>query len=130
MEEELSAAIPCSSIGVESVLRVGTAGAIWGFCSAPYDARKNGLTGIAQASFVAKSAGKMGLQCGLVAGIFSITRCGLQRYRKQNDQINTLIAGAVAGAAIAAKTRSWTNMIGMACVVSAFSAAADFSRTN
>ncbi|XVF72638.1 hypothetical protein PTKIN_Ptkin12aG0136000 [Pterospermum kingtungense] len=108
MEEELSAAIPCSSIGVESVLRVGTAGAIWGFCSAPYDARKNGL----------------------VAGIFSITRCGLQRYRKQNDQINTLIAGAVAGAAIAAKTRSWTNMIGMACVVSAFSAAADFSRTN
>ncbi|XP_022769809.1 outer envelope pore protein 16-4, chloroplastic [Durio zibethinus] len=130
MEEELTSVVPCSSIVVESVLRVGTAGALWGFCSAPYDARKKGLTGISQASFVAKSVGKFGFQCGLVAGIFVMTRCGLQRYRKQNDQINTLIAGAVAGAAVAARTRSWTKMIGMACIVSAFSAAADFSRTN
>ncbi|XVE73333.1 hypothetical protein DITRI_Ditri11bG0109300 [Diplodiscus trichospermus] len=129
MEEELSGVIPCSSIAVESVLRVGTAGALWGFCSAPYDGRQKGLTGIAQASFVVKSVGKFGSQCGLVAGVFSMTRCGLQRYRKQNDQINTVIAGAVAGAAVAARTRSWTKVIGMACLVSAFSAAADFSRT-
>ncbi|XVF21983.1 hypothetical protein REPUB_Repub12eG0135600 [Reevesia pubescens] len=129
MEEELWGVVPCSSLAADSVLRVGTAGALWGFCSAPYDARKIGLTGIAQASFVAKSVGKFGFQCGLVSGVFSMTQCGLQRYRKQNDQINTLIAGAVAGAAVAARTRSWTKVIGMACLVSAASAAADFSRT-
>ncbi|KAK8497527.1 hypothetical protein V6N13_002931 [Hibiscus sabdariffa] len=130
MEDELIAVIPCSSLAVDSVLRFTTAGALWGFCSAPYDARKRGLTGLAQASFVAKSVGKFGFQCGLVAAVFATTRCGLQRYRKQNDQINTLIAGAVAGAAVAARTRSWTNVVGVACLVSAFSVAAEISRTN
>ncbi|KAE8703551.1 Outer envelope pore protein 16-4 [Hibiscus syriacus] len=83
MEDELI--VPCSSLAVDSFIRFTTAGGLWGFCSAPYDARKRGLTGIAQASFVAKSVGKFGFQCGLVAGVFSTTRCGLQRYRKQND---------------------------------------------
>ncbi|WRX10006.1 hypothetical protein QQP08_002493 [Theobroma cacao] len=108
MEEELSGVVPCSSLAVESVIRVGTAGALWGFCSAPYDGRKKGLTGIAQASYT-KSVGKFGFQCGLVAGVFTMTRCGLQRYRRQNDWTNSLIAGAVAGAAVAARTRSWTQ---------------------
>lgn len=67
---------------------------------------------------------------GLVAGVFSSTRCGIQRYRKQNDWVNALIAGAVTGAAIAAGTRRWTQVIGVAGIVSAFSAAADYSRTN
>lgn len=45
-------------------------------------------------------------------------------------QVNALIAGAVTGAAIAAGTRRWTQVIGVAGIVSAFSAAADYSRTN
>ncbi|CAM8983524.1 unnamed protein product [Rhodiola kirilowii] len=55
--------VPCSSIAVESAIRVGTAGAIWGLCSGPYDATKQGLSGLARASFVAKSIGGIGLQC-------------------------------------------------------------------
>lgn len=45
-------------------------------------------------------------------------------------QVNALIAGAVTGAAITAGTRRWTQVIGVAGIVSAFSAAADYSRTN
>lgn len=44
-------------------------------------------------------------------------------------KVNGLIAGAVAGAAVAARTRSRTQVVGTACLVSAFSAAADYSRT-
>ncbi|KAB5527428.1 hypothetical protein DKX38_021275 [Salix brachista] len=95
MEEELIGAVPCSSLAVDSILRVGTAGAIWGSCIGPYDARKRGLTGVTQASFV----------------------------------VNPLIAGAVAGATVAAGTRSWTQVVGMAGLVSAFSVAADYSKT-
>ncbi|KAB2052667.1 hypothetical protein E1A91_A12G141200v1 [Gossypium mustelinum] len=131
MEEEFTAVVPCSSLAVDSVLRFAAAGVFWGFCSAPYDARKRGLTGIAQASFVAKSVGKFGFQSGLVAGVFATTRCGLQKYRKRNDPLNTLIAGAIAGAAVAAQTRNLNNIIGVACLVSAFSVAADhISRAN
>ncbi|KAJ7972969.1 outer envelope pore protein 16-4, chloroplastic [Quillaja saponaria] len=129
MEEDLDGVVPCSSLAVDSIIRVGTAGAIWGLCMGPYDARKQGLTGIARASFVANSVGKFGFQCGLVAGIFTSTRCGIRKYRRQNDWVNGLIAGAVAGASIAARTRSWKQVIGMAGVVSAFSAVADYSRT-
>lgn len=66
---------------------------------------------------------------GLVAGVFTATSCGIQRYRRQNDWVNPLIAGAVAGAAVAAGTRSWTQVVGMAGLVSAFSVAADYSKT-
>ncbi|BBH10441.1 Mitochondrial import inner membrane translocase subunit Tim17/Tim22/Tim23 family protein [Prunus dulcis] len=34
--------VPCSSVAVDSILRIGTAGAIWGLCSAPHEARKQG----------------------------------------------------------------------------------------
>lgn len=44
--------------------------------------------------------------------------------------MNGLVAGAVAGAAVAARTRSWTQVVGMAGLVSALSAAADYSRTS
>lgn len=44
--------------------------------------------------------------------------------------MNGLVGGAVAGAAVAARTRNWTQVIGMAGLVSAFSAAADYSRTS
>ncbi|XP_061347296.1 outer envelope pore protein 16-4, chloroplastic isoform X1 [Gastrolobium bilobum] len=126
MEEDLHV-VPCSSLAVECIIRIGTAGAIWGLCVGPYDARQQGLTGLAQASFVAKSARNFGIRCGLVAGLYSITRCGIQSYRKQNDWVNGLIAGAVAGGAVAARSRSWKQVIGMAGLVSAFCAAADYS---
>ncbi|XP_021643385.1 outer envelope pore protein 16-4, chloroplastic isoform X2 [Hevea brasiliensis] len=64
MEEELNGVLPCSSLAVDSILRVGTAGGIWGSCIGPYDARKRGLSGKARTSFVAKSIGKFGFQCG------------------------------------------------------------------
>ncbi|KAL5565348.1 hypothetical protein UlMin_028512 [Ulmus minor] len=80
-------------------------------------------------SCFARSVGGFGFQCGLVAGIFSLTRCGLQRYRRKSDLVNGLIAGAVAGAAVAARTRSLTQVLGTTCLVSAFSAAADYSRS-
>ncbi|KAG4995842.1 hypothetical protein AAZX31_10G018300 [Glycine max] len=132
MEEDLDGVAPCSSLAVEAMIRVGAAGAIWGLCAGPYDARQQGLRGSAKASFVAKSVGRFGTRCGFVAGVFSITRCGVQRYRGRNDWVNGLIGGAVAGAAAAAAagTRSWSQVIGMAGLVSVFCAAADYSRTS
>lgn len=88
MEDELDDVVPCTSLAVESTLRVGTAGAIWGLCTGPYDAHRQGLTGIARASFVANSVRVFGTQCGLVAGVFSITRCGVKKYRRQNDWVS------------------------------------------
>ncbi|XP_010259538.1 PREDICTED: outer envelope pore protein 16-4, chloroplastic [Nelumbo nucifera] len=128
MEGEIEDDVPCSSLAVDSIIRVGTAGLIWGLCIGPYDARKRGLSGVARASFVVKSAGTFGLQCGLFAGIFSTTRCGVQKFRKKKDWVNASIAGAIAGAAIAARTRSWTQVFGMAALVSALSTAADYSK--
>ncbi|XP_061347297.1 outer envelope pore protein 16-4, chloroplastic isoform X2 [Gastrolobium bilobum] len=96
MEEDLHV-VPCSSLAVECIIRIGTAGAIWGLCVGPYDARQQGLTGLAQASFVAKSARNFGIRCGLVAGLYSITRCGIQSYRKQNDWVELLLLGLEVG---------------------------------
>ncbi|BFG43382.1 outer envelope pore protein 16-4 chloroplastic isoform X2 [Prunus yedoensis var. nudiflora] len=129
MEGEPYDVVPCSSVAVDSILRIGTAGAIWGLCSAPHEARKQGLAGVAQAAFVARSASSCGFQYGLVAGICTATHCGLQRYRGKSDWVNGLIAGAVAGGAIAAMTRSWTQVVPMACLVSAFKVATDYART-
>uniref|UniRef100_A0A7N0UGZ0 Uncharacterized protein n=1 Tax=Kalanchoe fedtschenkoi TaxID=63787 RepID=A0A7N0UGZ0_KALFE len=80
--------VPCSSISVESSIRVGTAGAIWGLCSGPYDATKLGLSGVARATFMVKAVGRIGLQCGLLAGLFSMTRCSVQRYRRRDDWVS------------------------------------------
>ncbi|RDX90693.1 Outer envelope pore protein 16-4, chloroplastic, partial [Mucuna pruriens] len=114
MEGDLDGVAPCSSLAVEAIIRVGAAGVIWGLCAGPYDARQQGLTGTAKASFVANSVRRFGVRCGFVAGVFSITRCGVQKYRRRNDWVNGLIGGAVAGAAAAAGTRSWAQVIGMA----------------
>nr|GEX64879.1 outer envelope pore protein 16-4, chloroplastic [Tanacetum cinerariifolium] len=78
----------------------------------PVCCEQKGLTGIDRASFVAKTVGKYGFQCGLFAGIFSFTRCGIGRYRKKNDWVNALVAGGVAGAAIGAGTRNWKQVAG------------------
>ncbi|ESQ43784.1 hypothetical protein EUTSA_v10006304mg [Eutrema salsugineum] len=136
MEEELLSAVPCSSLAVESVLRVSTifehaqAGGLYGFCAGPRDARRIGLSGLSQASYVAKSVGRIGFQCGIVSGIFTMTHCGLQRYRGKNDWVNALVGGAVAGAAVAIGTRNWTHVVGTAGLVSAFSVLANCTRTD
>ncbi|AEE80406.2 Mitochondrial import inner membrane translocase subunit Tim17/Tim22/Tim23 family protein [Arabidopsis thaliana] len=105
------------------------AGGLYGLCAGPRDARKIGLSGVSQASFVAKSIGRFGFQCGLVSGVFTMTHCGLQRYRGKNDWVNALVGGAVAGAAVAISTRNWTQVVGMAGLVSAFSVLANCTRT-
>ncbi|XP_026445128.1 outer envelope pore protein 16-4, chloroplastic-like isoform X2 [Papaver somniferum] len=79
--------VPCSSITAESVVRFGTGGAIWGLCIGLYDSRKNGLTGFSRASYVVKSVGKLGLQCGVFAGIYTGTQCGVERYRRKKDMV-------------------------------------------
>ncbi|KAI9181140.1 hypothetical protein LWI28_011876 [Acer negundo] len=63
MEEEVEDIVPCTSLVVDSLLRVRTVGAIWGLCAGPHKARKRGLTGIAQASHVAKAVTKYSFQC-------------------------------------------------------------------
>ncbi|XP_052187860.1 outer envelope pore protein 16-4, chloroplastic isoform X2 [Diospyros lotus] len=118
---------PCSSLAVDSILRIGTAGLIWGLCFGPYGA---GLTGVARASFVAKSAGRHGFQFGLFAGVFSYTRCGIQRYRDRNDWLNALTAGAVAGAAAVAGSPNWKQVAALAGLASAVFAAVDDHRSN
>ncbi|GAV66954.1 Tim17 domain-containing protein [Cephalotus follicularis] len=129
-QQQLNDVAPCSSLAVDSILRIGTAGAIWGLCTGPHETRKLGLTGITQVSYVAKAASKCSFQCGLAAGVFSITHCGIERYRRKKDWVNALIAGGVAGAAVAAGTRSWTQVIWMAALVSIFSTAADYSKAD
>ncbi|XAR58432.1 hypothetical protein NMG60_11013817 [Bertholletia excelsa] len=130
LESEIGDDVPCSSLAVDSILRIGTAGVIWGLCTGPYDANKQGLASLARASFVAKCAGKFGFQCGLFAGVFSVTRCGIQRYRNKNDWVNALMAGAIAGAAVGAGTRSWKQVAGMSGLLSAFCAIAGDSISN
>ncbi|KAK7851975.1 pentatricopeptide repeat-containing protein [Quercus suber] len=57
-------------------------------------------------------------------------RLKMEGYVGNTNEVNGLVAGALAGAAFAARTRSWTQVIGMAGLVSVFSAAADYSRTS
>ncbi|KAJ4849279.1 hypothetical protein Tsubulata_021551 [Turnera subulata] len=149
MKEQL---MPCSSVAVMDTLLAVTGGAIWGGCIGPRNASKQGLTGTARAFFLAKSVGKHGFICGATVGAYSATRCGIQRYRGKNDLhpsqrarlgasvklpyfilrrvMNALIAGAVAGAAVAAGagSRSWIQVAGAAALFSAISTASDYSK--
>ncbi|XP_055832065.1 outer envelope pore protein 16-4, chloroplastic isoform X2 [Solanum dulcamara] len=106
MEVDIADNVPCSSIAVDSVIRMGTAGLIWGSCSGPYDANK----------------------LGMFAAIFSSTRCGLQRYRRRNDWVNVLTAGVVAGAAFGAGTRNWKQVAGATGLVCLLCHVAEDSR--
>ncbi|PRQ26387.1 Mitochondrial inner membrane translocase subunit Tim17/Tim22/Tim23/peroxisomal protein PMP24 [Rosa chinensis] len=130
MEVDPYVIAPCSSLAVSSIVNVGTAGAIWGLCSAPHDAHKFGLTGIKRAGFVANSVARCTFQCALIAGISTSVHCGVQRYRGKDDWVNGLVAGAMAGGAIAALSRSWKQVIPTACLVSALKIAADYGRKN
>ncbi|KAG8389495.1 hypothetical protein BUALT_Bualt02G0235400 [Buddleja alternifolia] len=113
MDENFSDCVPCSSLAVDSVIRMSSAGVIWGSCVGPFDAKRLGLSGSARASFIAKSVGQCGFSCGLFAAIFSFAHCGIQRYRGQKDWVNTLAAGVVAGAAFGAGTRNWKQVAGV-----------------
>uniref|UniRef100_M1C818 Protein translocase n=1 Tax=Solanum tuberosum TaxID=4113 RepID=M1C818_SOLTU len=129
MEVDIADDVPCSSIAVDSVIRMGTviyssyssslyeiqlflnllllqAGLIWGSCSGPYDASK----------------------LGMFAAIFSSTRCGFQRYRRRNDWVNVLTAGVVAGAAFGAGTRNWKQVAGATGLVCLLCHVAEDSR--
>ncbi|XP_078445455.1 mitochondrial import inner membrane translocase subunit Tim17/Tim22/Tim23 family protein isoform X2 [Wolffia australiana] len=96
---------PCASLAVESVIRLGGAGLSWGFFYGPYEADRKGIA----------------------AGTFSATSCRAQRYRMKKDRINSSIAGAVTGAALALRTRSLKQIVGTASAISALATVADFS---
>ncbi|XP_068663787.1 uncharacterized protein [Aristolochia californica] len=85
MDPEIGFDFPCASVTIDSILRFGVAGCGWGFFTGQHEADKKGIAGRSKASFVIKSVGKYGLQCGLFAGMFSATRCGIQRYRMEKD---------------------------------------------
>ncbi|CAA0828211.1 Outer envelope pore protein 16-4- chloroplastic [Striga hermonthica] len=108
--DDPSDSAPCSSLAVDYVLRTSYAGAIWGFCHGPFDAKSLGLSGSARATHTAKLMGKYGFSCGLFAALFAFTNCGVQRYRQRKDWVNTLAAGVVAGAAFGAGTRDWKQV--------------------
>ncbi|XP_031486315.1 outer envelope pore protein 16-4, chloroplastic [Nymphaea colorata] len=128
MDGELRDGIPCSSLAVDSFLRLGAAGSAWGMFFGPYEAQKRGLTGLARTAVVASCVGKYGIQCGLFAGVLSATNCGIQRYRMKKDWVNASVAGAITGALLAAKTKSWMQIFSTAAVVSGIAAAADHWR--
>ncbi|KAL0389642.1 UNVERIFIED_CONTAM: Outer envelope pore protein 16-4, chloroplastic [Sesamum calycinum] len=71
------------------------------------------LSGSARASYIAKTVGHCGFSCGIFAAIFTFTHCGMQRYRQKKDWVNTLAAGALAGAAFGAGTRNWKQVAGI-----------------
>ncbi|KAL9260434.1 Outer envelope pore protein 16-4, chloroplastic-like protein [Drosera capensis] len=104
MNEDLESDVPCASIAVDSVIRVATAGAIWGFCSGPHDATKQGLTGRHHASFV------------VYLGVFSLLLA--VAFKGSEGKVNGCIAGAIAGAAVAVRTRSWKEVISVAALLS------------
>ncbi|XP_074268388.1 outer envelope pore protein 16-4, chloroplastic-like [Silene latifolia] len=72
-DDFVEADTPCSSMAVDSIARITTAGALWGSCIGPYDANKLGLSGFPRVSFVAKSIGKTSLQCGTIPICSSIS---------------------------------------------------------
>ncbi|CAN6558710.1 unnamed protein product [Malus baccata var. baccata] len=76
MEGEPCDVVPCSSV---------TAGAIWGLCAGPHDARKKGLAGAAQVAFVARSAGTFGVQYGEWCGCRCSSRGSHCRYDTKLD---------------------------------------------
>ncbi|KAK6135061.1 hypothetical protein DH2020_031182 [Rehmannia glutinosa] len=111
--EDLSDSIPCSSIAVDSVLRMSSAGVIWGSCFGPFDAKRHGKFCFFSPMLVCLDIGFWGDKSGLFAAIFSFANCGIQRYRQQKDWVNTLAAGVVAGAAFGAGTRNWKQVAGI-----------------
>ncbi|KAF3629988.1 putative universal stress protein YxiE-like [Capsicum annuum] len=100
MAVDIAGEVPCSSIAVDSVIRMSTA----------------------------KSVARFGVQWGMFAAIFSSTQCGLQRYRRRNDWVNVLTAGVVAGAAFGAGTRNWKQVAGATGLVCLLCHVADDSR--
>ncbi|KAK7269297.1 hypothetical protein RIF29_22020 [Crotalaria pallida] len=125
-EDSFDHLVPCSSAAAESAIRIASAGAIWGLCMGPYEADRNGLKGMAKASHTARLSIKSGTNCGFVAVLFTGARCGLRRYRGQDDWVNGFIAAGVTGAVVAARTGA--RVIPMASMVSVACGAAEYYR--
>ncbi|XP_050363191.1 outer envelope pore protein 16-4, chloroplastic [Argentina anserina] len=121
---------PCSSNTVFSILNVGAAGAIWGLCAGPHEAREYGLTGIDRASFVAKNVARYSFQYAIIAGVATASHCKIRNHRGKDDWVNGVISGATTGAAFAALSRSWKQMIPAALVISAIKIHSDYGRSN
>ncbi|KAE8009474.1 hypothetical protein FH972_005911 [Carpinus fangiana] len=126
MEDELHGVVPCSSLAVDSILRVGTVPKLDLFfnmrrrsANSAFNVVNELMVSLTQVSNV-----RMCLSQELKSTGYCLFRPDMIAY------VNGLVAGAVAGAAVAARTRNWTQVIGMAGLVSAFSAAADYSRTS
>ncbi|PIA61348.1 hypothetical protein AQUCO_00300712v1 [Aquilegia coerulea] len=120
--------IPCESAAVDTTVRIAAAGVIWGLTASPYDAANLGLRGIPRVSYVLKTAGSLGWQCGLFAGIYSTTRCQLQYYREKKDWINTSVAGALSGAIFAAKAGcGGIRFLGVTALISSIATAAELA---
>ncbi|KAJ8422709.1 hypothetical protein Cgig2_002693 [Carnegiea gigantea] len=150
METEAEFDTPCSSMAVDSILRVGTAGVLWGLCTAPHDAAKlvhmkmwyEPVDGLYECEVTLSCL--LCSACTSIAG-FAIGGLGLICLDKpsvswRNDlayddvvcvllEINSAAAGAIAGAVIAASTRSRKHVAVMAALLSVVCAAGDYSRT-
>ncbi|VFQ73898.1 unnamed protein product [Cuscuta campestris] len=116
MEADVAGEFPCSSIAVESVLRIGTAGLIWGGLTAHCDAGRQGIATLARVPFIARSVGRFGFQWGLFAAIFSFTHCGIQRYLRRADLFNVVAASAVAGTVLCGP-RQWNQVAGITALL-------------
>ncbi|XP_020529730.1 outer envelope pore protein 16-4, chloroplastic isoform X2 [Amborella trichopoda] len=103
-------------------------GLAWGVVSGPYRADKRGLAGVARTTFLMKRVGTYSLLWGSLGGAFHAIRCGVRRYRMQEDWVNSGIAGAIAGAALGMKTRSLTQIAITSVIVSGIVTVIDSSK--
>ncbi|EFJ20818.1 hypothetical protein SELMODRAFT_407908 [Selaginella moellendorffii] len=94
---------PCSSRTVDAFLRMGMAGFSWGLFVGSYDAGKKGLSGLANASYVAKAIANNSVKWGLCGGLYVSLNCGFEVLRTKRDWINGTLAGALTGAAVGSK---------------------------
>ncbi|XP_020529732.1 outer envelope pore protein 16-4, chloroplastic isoform X3 [Amborella trichopoda] len=76
---------PCSAVAVNAFVHLGMAGLAWGVVSGPYRADKRGLAGVARTTFLMKRVGTYSLLWGSLGGAFHAIRCGVRRYRMQED---------------------------------------------
>ncbi|KAH6766409.1 hypothetical protein C2S52_017392 [Perilla frutescens var. hirtella] len=121
MEANSSDLLPCSPFAVDYALRMSHLGVIWGSCYGPFKAKRLGLSGSSQALHIVKTVGKCGIYTGLFTAIFSLSNCGIERYRQQRDWVNTMSAGVIVGAAFGAGTRKWKKVAvitGLYCALS------------
>ncbi|GJP33609.1 hypothetical protein CLOM_g18129 [Closterium sp. NIES-68] len=99
---------PCATVAATAGVSGGIFGVMWGFYSGISDPRE--FSPLFRVAHVTGSALGDGLKFGVLAALFSGTRCASQRLRGQDDWVNSSVAGAIAGTAVAATVgqRGWT----------------------